>query len=182
VRLLLALLLLSQVARADDDARAHFKRGTTYYALGKYSEAAVEYEKAYELHPDPALLYNSAQANRLAGNKQRALTLYQNFLRLYSDKDPRGDVQRFIRDLTAAIESDRKAASIPPPKPEPKPVPAIITPIVEKKPEEKKVKPWVWGVVGAAAVVVVGVSLGVGLGVGLSGTKNPTPSLGSVTW
>ena len=32
------------------------------YGLGEYKEAAENFERAYKLHPDPALLYNAAQA------------------------------------------------------------------------------------------------------------------------
>src|SRR5258706_15309100 len=84
---MLAALILAWVgsARADNvaEAKEHFKKATSAYALGRFPDAALEYERAYELLPDPALLYNAAQANRIAGSKQRALLLYQNYLRIY---------------------------------------------------------------------------------------------------
>ena len=55
------------------EARAHFDRATSAFALGRFDDAAHEYEKAFDLKPDPALLYNAAQAHRKAGNKHRAL-------------------------------------------------------------------------------------------------------------
>jgi tetratricopeptide (TPR) repeat protein len=67
------------------EAQEHFRQGTTAYALGKYAEAATEWERAYELKPDAALLFNAAQVHRLGGNHKRALLLYQNYLRLHRD-------------------------------------------------------------------------------------------------
>src|SRR5205807_10015881 len=57
-----------------EDAKSLFEHGMTLYALGRYTEAAPLFERAFELKPDPALLYNAAQAHRLAGHSQRALT------------------------------------------------------------------------------------------------------------
>ena len=56
-------------------AREHAQKGKAFMDLGKYSEAAAEYEAAYAAKPDPALLLNLAQAYRLAGNADKALLL-----------------------------------------------------------------------------------------------------------
>jgi tetratricopeptide (TPR) repeat protein len=183
--------MMSSLARADtDDARTHFKQGTTYYTLGKYADAAVEYERAYELHQDPALLYNAAQAQRMAGNKSRALLLYQNYLRFYGENAANhAEVERFVAQLQKAIDSEKAAVTTPPTMPEKaelppaaSPAPATANEEHAAEPEHRKLKPWVWGVIGGAAAVVVGVSLGVGLGVGLSGNKDPSPSAGKIQW
>lgn len=172
-------------------AKDHYKKGLSYYALQKYAEAAVEYEAAFELEPDPALLFNAAQAHRLAGNKQRALALYESFLRLFPQKED-GSVMRHIVALRAAIAAESKAE---PPmttraseeKREAKPAADVapqqgqtvqITAQPSPPPEHKRKPKWLWGVV-AGAVVVVGVGLSVGLGVGLSGNQYPTPTVGS---
>ena len=59
-------------APGGDDARSYLDKATSAYGLGRYAVAAENFEKAYELKPDLALLYNAAQSHRLAGNKQRA--------------------------------------------------------------------------------------------------------------
>ena len=76
---LLASLWLAGRAEAgkEEEARDHLNR------------AADNYEKAFALKPDPAVLYNAAQAHRLAGNKQRALDLYQSYLRMYGNDSAR---------------------------------------------------------------------------------------------
>ncbi|HEY6475551.1 MAG TPA: tetratricopeptide repeat protein, partial [Polyangia bacterium] len=72
-------------AAQSSAARKAYEEATAAFGLGRYAEAADRYEKAFSLHPDPALLYNAAQAFRLAGNSKRALELYRNYLRLYPD-------------------------------------------------------------------------------------------------
>src|SRR5687767_9372424 len=61
--------------RRSEEARAKYEQATGAYALGKYEEAASLYEQAFELKVDQALLYNAAQAHRLAGNTKRAVEL-----------------------------------------------------------------------------------------------------------
>jgi tetratricopeptide (TPR) repeat protein len=187
---------------ASDDARTHYERGTSAYGLGDYATAATEYEAAYRLKNDSALLYNAAQSQRLAGNKPRALLLYQNYLRIYGDTIPnRAEVERFINTLKQAIASDERSASTPPTEPLPTdrppgpaerppglaerpPAPAQESPTaITSRPAPAPAQPiykkaWLWGVLaGSAAVVALGVGLGVGLG---SRAVDPAPSFGRV--
>jgi tetratricopeptide (TPR) repeat protein len=101
-------------ARADE-ASDYQQKATAAYALGEYKEAAEDFEHAFKLHPDPALLYNAAQAHRLGGNKERALKLYENYLHVYGKKNSRAEeVQKHIDELRLAIERDKAAATSPP--------------------------------------------------------------------
>ncbi|HVV48611.1 MAG TPA: tetratricopeptide repeat protein, partial [Polyangia bacterium] len=107
-------------AGAQEDARAYNQKATAAFALGKYAAAAEYFEKAFELKPDPALLYNAAQAHRMAGNKERALALYQNYLRVYGGTPgARTDVEKHIEELKKAIDHDREVANSPPTNTEP---------------------------------------------------------------
>src|SRR5688572_23259842 len=107
----------------EADARAFNEKATAAFALGRFAEAAGYFEKAFELKTDPALLYNAAQAHRLAGNKERALTLYQSYLRVYGDKERRGEVEARIRELKEAIARDKAVATSPPTGTQPVTVP-----------------------------------------------------------
>src|SRR6185503_10572696 len=114
-RFLLSILVLSAlfgfgVARGDDlgQARMHAQKALAAYALGRYAQAASEYEQSFALHADPALLYDAAQSQRLAGNKPRALLLYKNYLRLFENVPNRAEVGRHITELEQAIESEKK--------------------------------------------------------------------------
>lgn len=131
--LVVGMLLAARPAEAQETARELYDRATAQYALGKYMEAAVIFESAFELKPDPAILYNAAQAHRLANNKARALELYMSYLRLYGDKVPgsRAEVQRHIDSLRTALDKDHQAANQAPLNLKPqttKPAPAPTTP------------------------------------------------------
>ena len=68
-------------ASEQEQAREHYKKGLAAYNLGQYSEAAAEFEAAYRLFLDPALLFNIAQAHRMNGEMEKALGGYRAFLR-----------------------------------------------------------------------------------------------------
>src|SRR5882724_2233929 len=119
--LLIAAALLTfpvPVARAaggdPEEARAYFDKATASFALGRYAVAAESFEKAFEAKPDSALLYNAAQAHRLAGNKERALILYKNYLRIYPKAPKRAEVEARVDELAKGIEHDRVVATTPP--------------------------------------------------------------------
>jgi hypothetical protein len=98
-----------------EEARAYHEKAKAAFALSHYAQAAEFFEKAFELKSDPALLYNAAQSHRLAGNKQRALTLYQNYLRVYGRDERRAQIDQRIEELKRAIEHDRTEVPVPPP-------------------------------------------------------------------
>ena len=178
---LAALLAVGGTAFAqasDPEAKRHYDQAMAAYGLGRYAEAAEEFEKAYERKPQPALLFNAAQAHREAGHRERALVLYRNYLHEYGSQASNGaDVQRIIEQL-----EKEPAKSPPPAAPAP---PAIAAPTENAlvapapAPEQPLYKRgWFWGVVGGGAVVVAGViAISVVYG---SSTKNPTPTIG--TW
>jgi hypothetical protein len=212
VSLCFALLLMTAAARAEDagDAKAHYQRGVSLYALGDYAGAADEYEKAFAAHADPALLYDAAQAHRRAGHNARALTLYENYVAIFGSRVAnRKEVLRKIDELRAALDAEKKASSSPPVEtvpmnehahapapatqpaaPEPAPPPptasappaATASPLVAAAPPapERRRRTLMWTLIGAGGAVVIGVGLGVGLGLGLSKTVTPTPSFGAI--
>jgi tetratricopeptide (TPR) repeat protein len=148
MRIVFAFLLLSATpVHADvSDARAHYEAATADYALGKYADAATEYEKAFAIKPDPALLYNAAQAHRLAGNKKRALLLYENYVLVFGGEiKNKEEVRRLILNLKKAIATDEQATVAPPTTPQPakvEPAPAPApTPPPAPPPEANPVEP-----------------------------------------
>ena len=117
VGLCVAVMLVATPLRAEGpkDAKAHYQRGISLYALGDYAGAADEYEKAFSLKADSALLYDAAQAHRRAGHNARALALYENYLAIFGNEvENRKEVQRKIDELRAALEAEKKAQSSPP--------------------------------------------------------------------
>jgi tetratricopeptide (TPR) repeat protein len=69
------------------------------FESGRYAEAAAEFEKAYRATSDPALLYNTAVSYRLAGNSERALETYEDYLVRVPNSPNRPVVEERIRQL-----------------------------------------------------------------------------------
>jgi tetratricopeptide (TPR) repeat protein len=113
-------------ARASDQPPDPKQKATTAYGLGRYAEAAQLFESAFEAEGEPALLYNAAQSYRLAGNKERAVTLYRNYLHLYARGETRTQLEARIVELEKAIASEKAAQ--PPSKESEKP-PVGATPV-----------------------------------------------------
>jgi len=82
------------------DAREHYRRGTNAFNLGHYLEAVKEYEAAYQSKEDPALLFNIAQAYRLAGDYDNAIKFYRSFLRRVPKAKNRHEVDARIQEMT----------------------------------------------------------------------------------
>jgi len=126
IRALVILLVCATPALAQpsgrEGAKAHFKSGKALQDAGKYSEAADEYQAAYDLDPRPAMLFNIAQAHRLAGHKKTALDYYQRYL---SD-EPSGAGAREARQWV--VELQRQLDAEKPVVPETPTVTAPVTP------------------------------------------------------
>ncbi len=102
----MVLALVRSAGAAEEkktEARRLYDEATAAFGVGNYAEAAEKYEGSFKLHPDAALLYNAAQAYRMAGNQQRALQLYRNFVRLYGDNPRTEDARNHAAALEKAI-------------------------------------------------------------------------------
>jgi tetratricopeptide (TPR) repeat protein len=166
------------VAHADDaraEAREHFVKGTKSFDLGLYDEAIAEYMAAYKVKPDPALLFNLAQAHRLAGHVADALRFYRMYLTKTPTAPNRSDVEARISDLEKVVDEQKKREQERS---------ATLTAETttsgtasERKPLYKRW--WIWTAAGG----VVAVGLGVGLGVALApGPSAPTVNVTSGTF
>jgi tetratricopeptide (TPR) repeat protein len=122
--ILLLLLLSSSAARAQDDAKAHYQKATAHFAVGEYHDAAIEYEEAFKLKQDPAILFNAAQSFRLAGENPKALLLYNNIVKLYPGTQYAKDSKERIQKL-----AETPAATTPPTQPTPVAPPPPVVPI-----------------------------------------------------
>jgi tetratricopeptide (TPR) repeat protein len=84
---LLAAVFVSASAFAASKPAALVKEGDRLYKDGKYKEAAEVLKKAYELDPNPTILFNIARACDQAGEVQVALDTYRQYVSL-PDTDP----------------------------------------------------------------------------------------------
>lgn len=109
--LLAASLLGPGFARADppapksrvQEARSYVDAGLAAQRSHDYDTAILLYRKAYELVPHPVLLFDMAQAHRLAGRVEQALALYRKYLRAA----PNGREAATARELIAELEANR---------------------------------------------------------------------------
>lgn len=103
------ILVLASPARGDESAtekaRQHYETGTKQYDLGHWDESIQEFEKAYDLRPDPSFLYNLAQAYRRKGDSKRALDLYRNYLVKVPKTPQRAEIEEKIKE---PAEADRR--------------------------------------------------------------------------
>lgn len=116
-RLWLASLAVSAVALADPNAqaKAHFKQGRDYQDQGDYAKAAEEYKAAYELDRRPEMLFNIAQAYRLADAKPQALDYYKQYLAAQPEGLGAAESRQHVDELEKQLEAER--AKPPPPTP-----------------------------------------------------------------
>ncbi len=109
-------------AQSADSAVAQFERGVAAFEQEDYDRAAAAFAAAYEIAPKHEYLYAWAQAERMRGNCERAVTLYRMFLAV----DPpaqhealaRTALQRCLEDAdrdAAAGERDAESLAAPPP-------------------------------------------------------------------
>jgi tetratricopeptide (TPR) repeat protein len=102
------------IARAEGEAerklqaKEHYEMATRLYDVGKYGEAIAEYEQAYLLIEDAALLFNIGQAYRLWDRPEDASRAYKNYLRRRPEASNRADVEKKISDMERIIEDRRR--------------------------------------------------------------------------
>jgi tetratricopeptide (TPR) repeat protein len=189
-------LVAATSARADDvaDAKAHWEEGTKLYDLGRYKEAAREYEESFRLKPKAEMLFNIGQAYRQGGDYEAALRAYRGFLRRFPESENRQDVEGYIRTCQAHVDEEKRKAAEPPPAPveptpaptpAPAPAPVVVPPpvapvVVAPAPREHVPaykRWWLWTIVG---VVVVGGGAAA-LAVVLTTPKNAPSPPGTMT-
>jgi tetratricopeptide (TPR) repeat protein len=102
-----ALLAATGVAHAQghSEADAHARRGVALYNLGKYEDAIVEFEAAYQEFESDALLFNLAQAHRKLEHCERALTYYHQFLAGNPAPALAQQVEKLLPELDAACRT-----------------------------------------------------------------------------
>ena len=128
----------AQMTQAQkDEVKLHYQRATRAYDLQKYQEAIDEYQKAYEISGDPPMLYNIAQAYRLADQPAESARYYRRFLQRMPTARNRDDVERKIAEQEKLADQRKKVEPVTPPPPAPTKPP----PIVEVKPPPPAVTP-----------------------------------------
>jgi hypothetical protein len=146
--------------KVEEQSRHAFEAGQAAYERREFGLTAAEFQRAYALLPSPVLLYDLAQAERLAGRCGAALAHYRQFAAEHVGPLP-ADIEDKIVEVehcSAAIPAESSAGSSratprfpePPPvqvsRPAPAPVPAPGPPLPAWV-------GWTAASVGAAALV-----------------------------
>jgi tetratricopeptide (TPR) repeat protein len=127
----LALAALAGSARASGTpaAQAHARKANSLAAAGKCKQAIPEYNAAYKLLKDPALLFNRAECLRKVGQGKQALYDYRHFL----EELPAAPNRKLVESRIAALDPSAapvearpivQAAPVETPAPAPIPAPA----------------------------------------------------------
>jgi tetratricopeptide (TPR) repeat protein len=115
-----------------NEARRLYAEGKTEYAQGRFDAAIALFERAYALSEAPGLLFNLAQAHRLAGDDHcpQAYALYKSYLAAAPAADNRLEVEERIAELRVCPSRPTEApAASPAPTPsEAAPEPAVPAP------------------------------------------------------
>ena len=172
--LLCVLLLTGRRANAmqltpsqKQEMKQHYERATRAYDVQKYTEAVDEYQKAYEIGGDPAMLYNVAQSYRLADQLPDALRFYRRYLQRSPNARNREDVERKIADLEKTVEErKRAAAAAATAAPPAEPALAVVAPAPSPEPSAssagsgrgKRIAGIVLASVGAAGLITAAVT------------------------
>ena len=86
--------------RIPNKARLLAEKGRAAHNAGDYAGAVAAFKEAYVLAPSPGLLFNIAQAYRLAGNCDESAWMYRRFL----DTNPQGEHRSIAEGHLAAVE------------------------------------------------------------------------------
>src|SRR5262249_1560300 len=104
-----ALVAAAPPARAEEmlrpdqipeKARVLAEGGRHYHDAGDYEQAIAAFKEAYVLAPSPGLLFNLAQAYRLAGQCDDAAWMYRRYL----DASPAADRRAIAENHLAIVE------------------------------------------------------------------------------
>jgi tetratricopeptide (TPR) repeat protein len=79
-------------------AGKHFQRGVTLYNEADYRAALVEFRRAYEVAPNPAVLYNIGQTYYQLQSYAQALTTFERYLA------ESGDAAAHKKDIEETVE------------------------------------------------------------------------------
>lgn len=117
--LVLALVLGTTTAHAElaPAAKVRLDAGLARYSAGQYESAIVEFEAAFEIDPEPSLLFTWAQAERLAGHCDQAVPRYRRFI---ASKPSQAAID-LANNGISLCESQRTGGGGPPPPPPPPP-------------------------------------------------------------
>ncbi len=97
-------LFVPGTALGQDFAAAgrHFAAAQDAFGQDRFSQAAKEYQAAYEITKDPVLLFNIGESFQRAGDGPQAIRSYRAYLQAQPTASDRPEVERRLNELEAA--------------------------------------------------------------------------------
>jgi tetratricopeptide (TPR) repeat protein len=91
------------------EALKRFQSGQRKFDVGKFEDAALDFEAAYELSGAPTFLFNMAQAYRQGHRYEKALITYRAFLQRDTTNTPyRESAERRIAELVPIVKQQEE--------------------------------------------------------------------------
>jgi tetratricopeptide (TPR) repeat protein len=100
-------------AADDSPARSAYLQGVEYFKQKRYSDAIVEFNKAYRLDPNPVLVFNMARAFEELKDYGPAVEFYQKYLAMAPDAEDRPQVEETIRTLELLRQRAQAESKVP---------------------------------------------------------------------
>ena len=173
-----ALATLAPGRAAAEDAerasRAHFRRGETHFAMGRFAQALKEYQAAYELKPLPGFLFNIGQCHRNLGELEEAVFSFKRYLRLKPDAANHAAVEELVADLERQLAA-QKAARPPTLAGPTGPSGPLLPPPPPPTPVYKR-----WYFWAGIAVAAAGAAVGIYFGARPHAAGPPNSALGNI--
>ncbi len=108
-----AIVALSSTALAGPTAEDLFNEGQAEYDRRNYALAVDRWQEAYRVVKEPGLLFNIAQAYRLANDCENALSTYNRFIAEDPASERRKDADAFVRELELRCPSSTHVVEEP---------------------------------------------------------------------
>lgn len=139
---------------ADEQAHVLFLNGQRLYEEGRYEEAIVAFQTAYDLSKRPLMLFNIANAYERLGQLEQAIASLNQY-RVFADPSEQDVLLARVQTLERRLAAQRP----PVPVPVPAPAPVLPDPVPTRPvPQRRSVAPWVV-TLGGAAVALAGTSV-----------------------
>ena len=92
---------------------SYIEQANALYQAERWSEALDLYARAYELSPQPALLYRMGKSAQNAGKVREAIEHYERFIKALPEEDAARKVAEALPALKASLPAELRVTSTP---------------------------------------------------------------------
>jgi hypothetical protein len=136
---LAAVTLIAASARADDDAldkaREAFDRAQAAFEKGNFTEAAAQFDAAYQARPFAQFLFNIGACHEKLRDYAKAIEFYRKYLEAAPEATDRKKIEKRIAALEKAIEELKASPPASTTQPTTAEVPKSMQALPEAKPQ-----------------------------------------------